>query len=733
MKRKLAITKIAVLIDLCILLSGCAAKHPPTAQAPTSAVPAPTAQTWQQVPIPALPAFHPQEPKRIELPNGMIVFLQEDHELSLIDGTARIRGGSRSEPANKAGLLDMYGDVWRTGGTKAQTGDQLDDYLEVRAAKVETSSGADSTSISWSCLKGDFDDVFKVFADLLRDPEFRADKLDLAQKGMDDSISRRNDDVGEIAGREAAKLAYGVDNPYTREPEYATVAAVTRQDLIDWHYAHVHPNNIILGIVGDFDSAAMEAKLRQVFGGWTKGPAVTSPDIEFHPAKPGYYLIPKTDVNQSSIRMVELGIRRDNPDYYATQVFNEAFGNGFSSRLVQSIRTAKGLAYNVGGGIGSAFDHPGVVRLSMGTKSASTVESIQALYEELDKLKTNPISDAEIKRAKDSILNSFVFNFDSPDKVLHERMAYEFYGYPADFLERFRSGVEKVQAADVASAVAKYVHKDQLAVLVVGNTAEFGKPLSSLGEVKNIDITIPPPPGEKGEAPSAKPTASNPQGKALAARVVEAMGGLAKLQSVKSLQAELSEKDAQGGPVSVVRVVIVFPDSMRVDVQTPQGPFAMVVTPGAGFMSATGMGVRDLPPPQKAETVKQIHRDLVYIGQHLNDPAFIFAAGGSETMGGVETRIIDISAGDMTIRWFVDPKTGHVIKEAYEAVGRSGQMHGETLLSDWKTTDGITLPAVHTNKENGEDSSYAEFTKVNYNPTIDPKLFEKPVEAKPAQ
>src|SRR3984893_1240535 len=99
------------------------------------------ATTWQQIPIPPLPAFHPQQPKRIELPNGMVIFLQEDHELPLIDGTTRIRGGSHNEPSSKVGLTDIYGEVWRTGGTKTQTGDQLDDFLEVRAAKVETSSG----------------------------------------------------------------------------------------------------------------------------------------------------------------------------------------------------------------------------------------------------------------------------------------------------------------------------------------------------------------------------------------------------------------------------------------------------------------------------------------------------------------------------------------------------------------------------------------------------------------
>jgi zinc protease len=461
------------------------------------------ATSWQQINIPPLPPFHPQEPKRIVLPNGMVIFLQEDHELPLIDGMARIRGGSRSEPAGKVGLVDMYGEVWRTGGTKTQTGDQLDDYLEVRAAKVETNNNADSTSISWSCLKADFDDVFRIFDDLLRNPEFRADKLDLAQKEYFDAISRRNDEVDEIASRESTKLAYGAQNPYARVAEYKTVAAVTRRDLLDWHQAHVLPNNIILGIVGDFDSSAVEARLRQTFGSWPKGAPFEEENIEFQPAKPGYYQIQKEDVNQSSINMVELGIRRDNPDYYAIRVFNEAFGGGFSSRLFRVIRTEKGLAYGVGGGIGSAFDHPGIVRLMMGTKSASTVEALQALDEQMDNLVKNPISEAEIKVAKDAILNGFVFNLDSPDKILRERMTYEFYGYPADYLERFRAGVEKVTAADVARVASKYLIKEKLAVLVVGKPADFDKPLSSLRPVINIDITIPPPPG--GPETAAKP------------------------------------------------------------------------------------------------------------------------------------------------------------------------------------------------------------------------------------
>ncbi len=687
------------------------------------------ATDWKQVPIPALPAFHPQEPKRIELTNGMVIFLQEDHELPLINGVARIRGGSRDEPANKAGMLDMYGDVWRTGGTKSETGDQLDDYLEIRAAKVETGSNADSTTVHWSCLKGDFDDVFRIFADVLRNPEFRQDKLDLARKGMDDSISRRNDDVAEIAGRESLKLAYGKENPYAREPEYATVAAVTRQDLVAWHSDHVAPNNIILGVTGDFDSTAMEAKLRAAFGDWARGTAVKAADIKVTPAAHGYYVIDKPDVNQSSIRMVELGIRRDNPDYYAAQVFNEAFGGGFSSRLFRNLRTGKGLAYDVGGGIGSSFDHVGIARIEMGTKSATTIEAIQGIYGQIDELKTNPISDQEIKRAKDSLLNSFVFNFDSPEKVLRERMAYEFYGYPADFLERFRAGVEKVQATDVNQVAAKYLHKDQLAVLVVGNASEFDKPLSSLGPVTNVDIAIPPPSPQASDAPAIKPTASNVEGKALIAKVVDAMGGTSKLQAVKGLVEDFTEQESGGGPGITMKVTIQFPDRMHVDVQTPQGQITIVATPDASFMYAPGRGTRDMPASQKRESLEQIHRDLIYVGQHANDPTWIFAADGTDKFGDIEARILDISGGDVTVRWFVDPATDHVVRESYQATGRSGPVQAQTDLENWTTTDGIALPAVHKNKENGQDSSVVESTSIQFNPTIDPKIFERPPDA----
>jgi zinc protease len=684
---------------------------------------------WKQIPVPQLPAFKPQQPKRIELSNGMVIFLQEDHELPLIDASARIRGGSVNEPADKAGLVDIYGEVWRTGGTKSQTGDQLDDFLEVRAAKVETGGGPDSTTISFSCLKGDLDDVFKAFVDVLQNPEFRADKIDIARKAMQDAISRRNDEIGEIAHREAVRLAYGPDNPYARIPEYSTVGAINRQDLIDWHTRYIHPNNIILGISGDFDSAAMESRLRAAFESWPKGQAFPKNNIQYNPAKPGYYLIPKEDVNQSNIRMVALGTTRDNPDYYAISVFNEAFGGGFSSRLFNDIRTKRGLAYGVGGGIGTNFGHPGILQISMGTKSQSTVEAVQAVDEDVANLTKEPITDDEIQRAKDAILNAFIFRLDSPDKILVERMTYEYYGYPPDWLDKYQAEIKKVTAAQVNAVAAKYLHKDQLAVLVVGNTKEFDKPLSSLGTVKEINITIPPPPEAKEES---KPAASNPEGKALAAKVAAAMGGLPKLQSINTMHVNISESDS-GAPPSPVDVYIAFPDSMHVEMQIPQGKLTIVASPQAAFMSLPGMGTRSMPPAQKSEMLSQLHHDLVYVAQHADDPAFSFAANGTEKIGDVDASILDIGGAIPWVRWYIDPKSGYILREKYKGMGQQGPFDGETELGDWRNADGLTMPYKHENKQNGQPTSSAEFKKIEVNPQLDPKLFEKAAESTAAQ
>jgi zinc protease len=447
---------------------------------------------WKAISKPALRAFQPVQPKRVVLGNGMVIFLQEDRELPLIQGTLRIRGGSREEDAAKVGLVSIYGQSWRTGGTKTRTGDQLDDFLEARAARVETGGGLDSTTVSLNCLKENFGEVFDVFLELLKEPEFRQDKIDLAKRQMSTGIARRNDSPQQILFRESTKLGYGAESPYGRHPEYATLAAVTREDLLAWHKKYVHPNNMTLGLTGDFDAKSMEARLRQAFGSWPKGiPAPRPASTVAAGVRPGYYFVEKDDVTQAFIRMVHLGTTIDNPDYHAITVMNEVFGGSFAARLFNNVRSKKGLAYAVSGGVGTSYDHPGLFSVFTSTKSGTAAAALDALYEEIDNIKKTPATPEELQRAKESLLNSFIFRVDSRGKVLNEKMTYEFYGYPLDFLERYRAGIEKVTAGDVARVAQKYIDKSKLAVMVVGKAADFDRPLSSFGPVTTVDITIP--------------------------------------------------------------------------------------------------------------------------------------------------------------------------------------------------------------------------------------------------
>ena len=328
---------------------------------------------YRKIQTPPLRAFTVDQPKRIALSNGMVIFLMEDHELPLIRGSALIHGGSRDVPADKAGLVGILGSSWRTGGTESKTGDQLDDILEARAARVETGGGEDSTRISLDVLKGDFDFVFPIFVELLQKPAFRQDKIDLAKTQTRTGISRRNDEPQSIMFREAQKLAYGPDSPYARTPEYATINNITRDDLIAFHKRFVQPNNIVMGFVGDFDTTAMEKKLRDAFGSWPRGEkAPPAPPVNAAP-KTGFYFVSKEDVTQANIAAVypTTLLRRD-PDFYAVEVMNAILSGGFSGRLMTDIRSKAGLAYNVGGGLGVGWDRPVLFNVFMSTKSPTT-------------------------------------------------------------------------------------------------------------------------------------------------------------------------------------------------------------------------------------------------------------------------------------------------------------------------------------------------------------------------
>ncbi len=455
-----------------------------------------TPKHYTELTFPPLPELQVPPYERFQLANGMVVYLMEDHELPLVGGTMLIRTGDRLEPADKVGLADTMATVMRTGGTQQQTGDQLNRFLEQRAASVETGMGGSSGSAGFSALTEDLDQVFGLFAEVIRQPAFPADKLLLAKTQTRGSIARRNDDPGAIAGREFQKLLYGSTSPYARVEEYATIDAIQREDLIRFYQQYYAPNNMLLGIVGDFDSRKMRQLVEAKFGDWQATKNAQPPLPEVTAAnRGGVFFVNQPQLTQSSVQIGHLDGQLDSPDYAALSVMNGVL-NGFGGRLFNQVRSRQGLAYTVYASWRPNYDYPGAFRAGGQTRSDATVPFIQSVTKEIEKIRTTPISAAELSYAKDTVLNSFIFNFQDPGQTLSRLLRYEYFGYPKDFIFSYRKGVEATTIADVQRVANTYLKPQDLVTLVVGNEKQIQPALSTLepnGKVTAIDVTIPSP------------------------------------------------------------------------------------------------------------------------------------------------------------------------------------------------------------------------------------------------
>jgi zinc protease len=468
-----------------------------------------TAKHYTELTFPPLPEIQIPEYTKFQTKNGITVFLMEDHELPLVGGTAMFQTGERFEPEAKVGLASITGEVLRTGGTKSRSADQLNQELEQRAASVEAGVGTTSGQASFSALSEDLEAVFGLFAEVVQEPVFAQEKIDLAKTQRRGAIARRNDQPESIVGREFNKLIYGEESPYARTVEYSTLSNISREDIVRFYQQYFHPNNMLLGIVGDFDSKKMRSLIEAKLGQWQPAPGFKTPGLQaVSQAKTGgIFLVNQPHLSQSYIQMGHLGGQLDSPDYPALSVMNEVLSS-FGGRLFNEVRSRQGLAYSVYGVWNPRYDYPGVFIAGGQTRSDATVPFIKSIFSEIQRIQTTPISEQELKAAKDSVLNSFVFNFRDPGQTLSRLMRYTYFGYPEDFIFRYQRGVEATTVADVQRVAQTYLKPDQVTTLVVGNAAAIQPPLSSLGsdiQVAEIDITIPQPEPVQGNVEPVKP------------------------------------------------------------------------------------------------------------------------------------------------------------------------------------------------------------------------------------
>lgn len=423
-----------------------------------------------------------REVERVVLPNGMILYLMEDHRLPQVTINGMIRTGQSYESKEKFGVAELTGDVMRTGGTKNMTPEQLNEELEFIAARVVTSIDRDEGTIYMHTISGQLDTAMKLFADILRYPAFDQKELDLAKSQIKEKLRRANDQVEKIGRREYYRLIYG-DHPYGLDNDWQVIKNISRQDLIDWHSKYYQPNNMMFAVVGDFNKKDMIDRFNKLFGDWPQNNVDFSSLKEVKPKfNPGIFYVVK-DVNQSFIRLGHLGVKRDNPDVFSILMMDYIMGGGgFNSMMTEKIRSDEGLAYMVFSYYNINYPDYGTAGVLCQTKSKSTIRSIELMRQIMKKMQTDKVTPDQLKWAKDSIINGFIFKFDTPDQQVYRLMMLEYNRMPADYYETYIENIRKVTPEQILQASKKYLHPDKLTIVVVGKPSEFDKPLDSLGE-----------------------------------------------------------------------------------------------------------------------------------------------------------------------------------------------------------------------------------------------------------
>jgi predicted Zn-dependent peptidase len=710
-----------------VALAALAQEAPKPPAAKPAAVKPGVATSYKALKYPALNQIKVPEPTRFELANGMVVYLVEDHELPTISVSAMVRTGDRWEPVGKAGLASITGAVMRTGGTATRKGDQLDEELDRLGASVETGIGEDSGNATVSVLKEDIDTGLSILADVLQHPAFPPEKIDLAKIQVREGIARRNDDPGSIASREFERVLYGKNSAYGHIPEYATIDSITQADLIVFHKKFFQPENIILGAWGDFKAEEMRAKIEKALGGWARGGQAKPPVPELEPGarkRAGVYAINKDDVNQSTVYMGFIGGRRNDPDYYALSVANVVLGGGFSSRLVNHVRSDQGLAYAVGSSWNAGWDRPGIFMAEGGTKSETTVKIVHSIRNEIQKM-SEAVSDDELAKAKDQILKGFAFDFDSTGKIVRRLMTYDYFGYPRDYLQQYQANIQKVTQADVLRVAKQYLKTDELAILVLGKEKDFDQPLATLGQVTPIDITIPKP---KQEAlPGATPE-SIAKGKALLAATREATGGAAVLKvkdytvvgsfvlSMPQGEISLKMEDTQNLSGKMLNKLV-----------TPMGEIVQGYD-GKVFWAKTPQGVREMPASQKGEVDGSLFRDTFSLLQNFENSALTVQALEAAEVDGKAVEGIAVSdpARKLVVKLYVDAKTKLLVKKVYTGVLMGPPAETEEIYSDYREVEGMKVPFKVVFNQGGKKRAEQTTTEMKINPGVAEEAYKKP-------
>lgn len=426
----------------------------------------------RQPPAPlALKAIQLPTTYQATLANGLALVIVEDKRLPLVSYRLAFRTGDAHDPQPLPGLTDMLAGLL-TEGTESHSSREIAEKVERLGATLNAGAGSDYTTVAASALSVFGDRILDLMAEVTLQPSFPENEVELRRQNLKESLKQQRAQPGFLANEMVSRVMFG-DHPYhviSASPE--SIDAMTRDGLIAFHQSRFIPNNAVFIVVGDVRRDATIARVEQLFGGWQTGMAATD---EF-PAPPTHsarvaYLVDRAGSAQSNIVIANSGITRTSPDYFPMLLMHTVLGATASSRLFMNLREEKGYTYGAYSNL-DARRTAGTFRATAEVRTPVTGDSLKEFFYELERIRTEPVSEKEISDAKSYLTGVFPIRLETQEGVIDQLVQIKMLGLPDNYLETYRDRIQSVTIEQIQSVAQRYVKPHQASLVIVGDGAQ---------------------------------------------------------------------------------------------------------------------------------------------------------------------------------------------------------------------------------------------------------------------
>ena len=431
------------------------------------------------------PSFSLPQIQRRKLSNGLEVLIVEQHEVPVVNMNLVVKTGSAADPQDRAGLSNLTAALIDEGTTTRSSLD-ISNQLAAIGARLRTDSDVDSSNLNLLTLSKHLDRALEIYSDVVANPAFPDNELELQRKTRLGSLMQRRDDANSIAGVVYASLLYGRNHPYGHPSigDEQSVRGITSADIKHFYETYYRPNNAALIVAGDVKPQTLIPKLERAFANWKRGD-VPNISFEMPPSreKAALYIVDKPGAAQSVLMIGQVGLPRSTPDYFPLLVMNTMLGGQFTSRVNMNLREDKGYTY----GARTAFDYrrgAGPFVATAGVQTAVTKESVYEFMKELRGIRgERPITAAELEFSKQAIIRGFPRTFETPEQMANRLSDIVLYNLPDDYFNNYIARVRAVKLEDVNRVANRYLDPSRMAILVVGDRKVIEPGLRSLTDV----------------------------------------------------------------------------------------------------------------------------------------------------------------------------------------------------------------------------------------------------------